>query len=219
MRGHALTEGLPAESERAEAHSRITLGLLTAVEGNSGLSQRSLAKELGIALGVTNAYVKRCVRKGLIKVRHAPRNRYLYYLSPKGFTEKSRLTAHFLARSFYFYREARAQLDSVLSACAARGLSRVALCGVGELAEIALLCAMRYDVEIVGVVDSGPAAGRFMRVPLANDIAALGAVDVVLVTDLTQPQAMFEALAATLAPERILTPALLNIARGPRSAE
>ncbi len=51
--------------------SRITLGLLNMVQDNSRASQRSMASDLGIALGLANAYLKRCVKKGLVKVRQA----------------------------------------------------------------------------------------------------------------------------------------------------
>ena len=52
--------------------TRITLGLLESVERGGEQSQRRLALELGIALGLVNAYLKRCINKGLVKVRHAP---------------------------------------------------------------------------------------------------------------------------------------------------
>ena len=67
--------------ENAEA-SRIMLGLLDAVEQERAHSQRHLASELGIALGLVNAYLKRCMNKGLVKVREAPARRYAYYLTP-----------------------------------------------------------------------------------------------------------------------------------------
>ena len=70
-----------------EGDSEITLGVLNAVDENSGVTQRGVAKEVGIALGLTNTYLKRCVKKGLIKVQQAPANRYAYYLTPKGFSE------------------------------------------------------------------------------------------------------------------------------------
>jgi DNA-binding MarR family transcriptional regulator len=73
------------------------LGLLAAVERDSALTQRHLARELGIALGLANAYLRRCTKKGLIKMRQAPLNRYAYYLTPRGFAEKSRLTAEYLS--------------------------------------------------------------------------------------------------------------------------
>ncbi len=92
------------ESTRLDAETEITLGLLNAVHENNSLTQRSIAQELGIALGLTNAYVKRCVKKGFIKVRQIPRNRYAYYLTPQGFAEKSRLSAEYLSQSVRFFR-------------------------------------------------------------------------------------------------------------------
>ena len=70
----------------------VTLNILDTAEQNEHISQRDLSRKLGVALGLANSYLKRCVRKGLIKVQQAPANRYLYYLTPKGFSEKSRLT-------------------------------------------------------------------------------------------------------------------------------
>src|SRR5262245_36732247 len=87
--------------------ARIILGLLDSVERNAGQSQRRLASELCIALGLVNAYLKRCVKKGLLKVSQAPARRYLYYLTPQGFAEKSQLTVEFLSYSFGFFRKAK----------------------------------------------------------------------------------------------------------------
>jgi len=72
------------------------LGLLESVERGGEQSQRRLASELGVALGLVNAYLKRCINKGLVKVSEAPARRYAYYLTPHGFTEKSRLTVEYL---------------------------------------------------------------------------------------------------------------------------
>jgi DNA-binding MarR family transcriptional regulator len=71
----------------------VTLEILQAIEGDSDVTQRRLAARLGVAPGLASSYFKRCAKKGLIKVRQAPANRHAYYLSPKGFAEKSRLTA------------------------------------------------------------------------------------------------------------------------------
>src|SRR5215472_10062073 len=88
--------------------SRIMLGLLESVGRDGGQTQRRLASELGIALGLVNAYLKRCIKKGLVKVSQAPARRYAYYLTPQGFAAKSRLTMEYLSESFSFFRRARA---------------------------------------------------------------------------------------------------------------
>jgi len=92
---------------------RIVLGLLESVERDGAQSQRKLASELGIALGLVNAYLKRCVKKGLLKVSEAPARRYAYYLTPQGFAEKSKLTVDYLSYSFLFFRQARADCTSI----------------------------------------------------------------------------------------------------------
>ena len=189
------------------------LDILDAVHNDAELSQRSLAKELGIALGLTNAYLKTCVRKGLIKVRHAPANRYAYYLTPKGFSEKSRLTARFLARSFNFYRQAREEMASCLSACEARGWRRIALAGTGDLAEIAILMATQHAVELVAVVDRKVEDRRFMSLAVVPDAATVADLDAILITDVARPQRTFESVAQTFDERRIVTPALLKISR------
>lgn len=196
-----------------DAETEITLGLLTAVAGNDAVTQRSVAKELGIALGLANAYLRRCIAKGYIKVTHAPANRYAYYLTPQGFLEKSRLTARYLSISFNFFREARRQCARVFETCASHGWRRVALWGTGDLVEIAVLCAGEFKVEIKGVVAAapGPAAGLVV----VAELAALGPVDAVVVTDLKDPQSAFEAAAAALPRERVLTPPFLNVSRTP----
>src|SRR5215471_20635773 len=102
------TIGVGEQGQAEEAgNPEIVLGLLTSVEGDSGITQRKLARDLGIALGLANAYLRRCVRKGLVKMRQVPLNRYTYYLTPQGFAEKGRLTAEYLAVSLDFFRRAR----------------------------------------------------------------------------------------------------------------
>ena len=108
-----------AETRRDAADPEIMLGLLTSIERDSGITQRKLACDLGIALGLANAYLRRCVRKGLIKMSQVPLNRYAYYLTPQGFGEKSRLTAEYLAVSFNFFRRARGDCADLFERCAA----------------------------------------------------------------------------------------------------
>jgi DNA-binding MarR family transcriptional regulator len=197
----------------------ITLGVLSAIERDSAITQRCLSNELGIALGLANAYLKRCVRKGWIKVSQAPLNRYAYYLTPHGFAEKSRLTGEFLRDSLKFFRTARRSLTALFIECRARGLGRLALAGAGELAEIAVLSAADVGLHIDHVVDARAAgttcAGRPVRAALAVD-----AIDAVVITDTEAPQAAFDAMlaaaaAAGLAAEAVLAPSVLRVSAAP----
>ena len=109
--------------------SELALRLLSTIEGDQSVSQRLLALRLGIAVGLANAYLKRCVRKGWVMVHEAPARRFAYYVTPKGFSEKSRLVAEYLSTSLSFYRKARTQCLALLQHCEWRGWRRVALIG------------------------------------------------------------------------------------------
>ena len=210
---HAVSDSDRSVSN-LDTEAEITLGLLDAVEANSDVSQRSLARELGIALGLTNAYIKRCIRKGWIKASQAPANRYAYYITPKGLAEKGRLTTRYLAHSLHFYREARNQLDDILAHCAKRGWRRIALIGISELAEIALLCAMQHSVEIVCVVQRGSKLKNFRGAPVVTSLNKLSTVDAGVITALNRPQAAYDATCNVIPRECVLTPPLLKIGRG-----
>ncbi len=197
----------------SEGDAEITLALLNAVQENSTATQRSMANDVGIALGLANAYLKRCVRKGLIKISQVPPNRYAYYLTPKGFTEKTRLTSEYLSSSFTFFRRARNQCGDALEYCATRKWRRIALAGTGELAEIATLCASERNVTLIGVIDGAATRREFAGLKVAASANELDALDAVIVTDLRAPQAVFDALARDLSAERVLTPRLLGVVR------
>jgi DNA-binding MarR family transcriptional regulator len=123
-----------------QENERIVLDLSTSLEYDDERSQRHIAAELGIARGLVNAYLNRCVKKGLVKVHDAPTRRYAYYLTPHGFAEKSRLTVRYRSNSFSFFRLVKADCARVLDAAKANGFGRLVLAGKSDLAEIAILC-------------------------------------------------------------------------------
>jgi DNA-binding MarR family transcriptional regulator len=204
-----------ARSEDSE-NARIVLGLLESVERDGAQSQRKLASDLGIALGLVNAYLRRCVKKGLLKIGQAPARRYAYYLTPHGFAEKSRLTVEYLSSSFSFFRRAREDCSSVLQAAHARGWNRVALIGVSDLAEIAMLCALEQGITIVAVVDANCEKTPFVGTSVVKSIAAVsGGCDALVVTDLQATRESVQSMVNQLDSDRILVPALLGIRINP----
>src|SRR6202166_2292453 len=183
------------------------LGLLDAVEQDRAQSQRLLASELGIALGLVNAYLRRCVKKGLVKVQDAPARRYAYYLTPQGFAEKSRLTVQYLSDSFSFFRQAKADCAHVLNTAKASGFSRLVLAGKSDLAEIAILCAVEAAVKIVAVVDPRSDDAQFVGVDVVKSYADLREkFDAVVVTDVTRAKLSFDAAVDACGAERVLAP-------------
>jgi DNA-binding MarR family transcriptional regulator len=203
----------------------IVLSVLTSVERDSAITQRKLARELGIALGLANTYLRRCVRKGLIKVSQVPLNRYAYYLTPQGFAEKSRLTAEYLAVSLDFFRRARGDCAALFRQCEALGWRNVALYGASDLAEIAVLSAGETVVEVLCVIDSGAAGQRCGGLPIVGDLATAmtygsGRLDGVILTDTSAPQASFDTLISMagmcgLPARSVIAPSLLRISAAP----
>ena len=204
-----MSQSMPGDDANG---ARILLGLLESVERDGAQSQRRLATELGIALGLVNAYIKRCVKKGLVKVRHAPTRRYAYYLTPQGFAEKSRLTAEYLSYSFSFFRQAKTDCSELFRVAKARGVSRVVMVGMSDLAEIATLCAIEQAITIVGLVQSDAEQSQFIGLPVFPDFNAVSApFDSILITDVNNARAACEAAVANFGVERVLVPGLLRV--------
>jgi hypothetical protein len=199
-----------ARSTDAE-RTRIMLGLLESVQRGDAHSQRRLASELGIALGLVNAYLKRCINKGLVKVGEAPAKRYAYYLTPGGFAEKSRLTIEYLSYSFSLFRQAKTDCMAVLKAARAKGIARIAILGLSDLAEIAAICALDCGITIVAVVDAHSEIASFVGVPVKPDFDEIGdEIDAVFVSDMKDAFAAIEAATHRFGAERVLVPALLD---------
>jgi DNA-binding MarR family transcriptional regulator len=193
-------------------NERIVLSLLSSVENDGGRSQRRMAAELGIALGLVNAYLKRCIKKGLVKVHDVPARRYAYYLTPQGFAEKSRLTVQYLSDSFSFFRKAKSDCAHVLEQAKAGGFRRVVLAGKSDLAEIAILCAVEAGVMIVAVVDPSSEDTCFVGVDVRKTYSDVSEpFDAVIVTDVTRAHASFDAAIEACGADRVLAPALLGL--------
>lgn len=191
-----------------------TLNLLSTLEENQHVSQRSLATRLGVALGMANGLLKRSVRKGLVKVQQAPAKRYAYYVTPQGFAEKSRLVADYLAASLSFFRKARNQYTALFDELLRQNKKKVVLYGAGELAEIAMLSAQETGIELVGVVAEGSNQSEICGLkvfPSAQDVDA----DALVITCREKPQQAYDEMVELLTEEKIYDVPLLHISRKP----
>jgi DNA-binding MarR family transcriptional regulator len=173
-------------------HER-NLEILTAIAGETPVTQRALAAQLGVALGLTNLCLKRLASKGLIKVREFPakpaaRKRLRYVLTPKGVAEKTRLSYEYMAYSLRLFRRARGNLRQTMARLHAAGMKRFALCGVGEAAELAYLTLREFGLEPVGVFDRA-AGATFLGFPVRPLEELAGEdVDGVIVATFDRPE-------------------------------
>lgn len=188
----------------------MTMELLQFVEQRSDMTQRDLAARLGVALGLANAYLKRCILKGLVKASQAPANRYLYYLTPKGMAEKSKLTAEYLKRSFEFYRQTSRAYAVLMKDCEAQNHRQVVLCGVSELAEIASLRAQEYGIEILGVFEPETDTNKFFGLPVWNKYADITGADALILTALNNPELLYKKLQSVNKTLPVLVPEFLD---------
>ena len=89
--------------------------VLRKIDKNTQTSQRKLALDLGFSLGKLNYCLNALKDKGLIKIKNFKKNPnklgYVYILTPKGVTEKTKLTINFMKKKAKEYEELRAEID------------------------------------------------------------------------------------------------------------
>jgi EPS-associated MarR family transcriptional regulator len=90
-------------------------GLLKMLEENPGLTQRDLAKRLGISLGKVNFCLNALVEKGSLKINSFRKNSnklaYIYLLTPRGVEEKARITVGFLKHKILEFEQLKLEIE------------------------------------------------------------------------------------------------------------
>lgn len=157
--------------------------ILDEVSKNGEVTQRGLSRRLGVALGLTNLYLKRLGQKGLIKVVNLKANRLRYELTPSGIAQKTTMAFQYIQDSYVFHREARKSLTRTFDGIRADGARSVVVYGVGDLAEIALLSLQEAKLDVSGVISARHAGqslcGRPVRAPAALSSMAYDRIVVV----------------------------------------
>tara|TARA_B100000530_G_C15777380_1_gene416025 strand:- start:437 stop:739 length:303 start_codon:yes stop_codon:yes gene_type:complete len=90
--------------------------ILRKIQNKPEYSQRELAKDLGFSLGKLNYCLKELQKKGLVKIQNFSKNtrklNYLYILTPKGITAKTKLTINFMKRKMKEYEELKKEISN-----------------------------------------------------------------------------------------------------------
>lgn len=183
------------EESKQQTDRSVVIKLLTTLAENPETTQRNLAMEMGISLGMIVSYMKSCVRKGFIRSKQITPKRWAYFITPEGLKEKSLMVRDYLARSITFFKQAKAQCEEAFETCKANGWTKIALIGEGDLADIAKLVAQGTSIDV----------------ELVTEDMDLKRLDAVLVTDVMNPQATYDAIKPKLAHNRILTLKILHI--------
>jgi len=140
---------------RDERNRRI----LSAIASGNRVTQRSLAAELGIALGLANLLLHRLVKKGHVRVRKIGTRHVRYFMTKAGRDALAAATHLSLANTVHLYTETREMIRESLDAVssdletAAEAPKRIVLYGAGDVAEIAYISLQATDLTLIGVVD------------------------------------------------------------------
>jgi hypothetical protein len=109
-----------------------------------------------------NLFIKRLAKKGYFKITTIPKKRVQYILTPKGLSEKSRLTYQYIRYSLQYYKNTRAKLKTIFDNLSKQEVDEVILYGVSELAEISYITLRETGLPLKAIVDEELAGEMFM---------------------------------------------------------
>ena len=162
-----------------------TLKLMESLDREPKQTQRELARELNISLGLVNSFIKRLVKKGFFKVKTISKNRVKYILTPKGIYEKTKLTYSYIIYTLEYYKETRTRVKSICEHLQLQGKKRVFIVGTGELAEIVFISLHSSQLKSAGVIDCMKVGEKFIGTTILalSSIKEVSSDDAVIITN------------------------------------
>jgi len=187
-------------------HDIRELNLLQELERNPVISQRELSHKFGIALGVTNACLKRMARRGWIRMMDQDHRKIGYFLTPKGFAEKTKLTLHLISWTVQHYSTLKDIIGARLLEIQNKGAERVVFYGMSDEMEIAYVTLQGLNLKLVGIVEDEDKIDKKelfgFELKGINQIATLNP-DAVLITSLLGQDEKREKLGKFIDIERV----------------
>lgn len=172
-----------------------TLRLLEEIDKGQTPSQRDLANELNISLGLVNSFIKRLANKGYFKIVNIQRNRVKYLLTPQGVAEKTRLTYEYVKLSYQFYSDARQKLRNLYKELEVEGSNLILFYGAGDLAEIAYVSAQGTSIKLVAVIDGYLKGKDFFEYTILDPEELPGLTfDKILITSIDSIDAVYHSI-------------------------
>jgi DNA-binding MarR family transcriptional regulator len=182
------------------------LNLLQELEKNPIISQRELSHKFGIALGVTNACLRRMARRGWIRIMSLDHRKIGYYLTPKGFAEKTKLSLHLISWTVQHYSALKDIIGKKFLEMQNDGIERVVFYGVSDEMEVAYVSLQGVNLQLVGIVEDEEKMNRKhifgFELTEVNQVETLKP-DAVLITSLIGQDAKKEKLRKFLDFQRV----------------
>ena len=136
-----------------EPLSAREIQVLDILREDQKVSQRGLAKRMGVALGLANSLLKQLVQKGYVNVSRTDAHHFAYLCTPQGMAQKTvRLLTH-LENSFEFYQQAKRIVRHSVSEIERRGLKRVAIYGKGDIGEMVYVALKDFGLDVAALLD------------------------------------------------------------------
>ena len=187
-------------SEMSMQNKKVELDLLNAVDDETVISQAALGERLGVAAGLVNFMMKRAVSKGLVTVKKVPARRYAYLLTPKGFAEKARLVADYMNTSMGMFRKVRVDFADIFirSVSSRSDVPQFVVVGDLEMAEVALLEALRCEINLAAVICDKTNRGNLGTVKILSSVEhlpkAIADNAIFIVADIYHAQLQYDSL-------------------------
>jgi DNA-binding MarR family transcriptional regulator len=192
-------------SFKMDSRDKSKLDLIVALEHDAEVSQQRLSKKMGIAVGLVNILMKRAVSRGLIKMKQIPTRRYAYYLTPKGFAEKTKLVSDYFDSSLGLYRRLRVDYRELFSDLVNKGIKDITLIGDVDIAELAIMASFDHAIRITTLINVNENKSFVASIPITQSINK-DFNGVYVICNARKPQSCFDDLCKVVAHDRIFFP-------------
>lgn len=195
------------EHKNLEGETYRELRLLEEVNRTPDMSQRSLARRLGIALGVTNVLVRSMAKKGYIRIVRVRWRQWAYIVTPAGISRRIQLTFAYIDRFLDHYRRVRELLRENFNSLDLAPDSNIAIYGATEFAEMVFLVLRDLGVSNIDIVEKDPSRERFLgtEVQRLEDISASSYAKIVVAYPTQFEERCEELLCHGVLPSQIVT--------------
>lgn len=131
----------------------IEHGILDLIDKDGRVTQTELSRSLRVSIGLVNAYIKRLVNKGYVKVSNVKTSTIKYMLTPEGLAQKYHLTRSYMAHSLDYYRKIKIAVEHRIVRLKLEEVRTVVFVGSGEIAEIMYLYLGDTKIKLLEVFD------------------------------------------------------------------
>lgn len=193
---------------------KIVYKFLEELEKGEVTTQKELSINLRVSIGYINALIKKFLKKGYIKAKQAPYKRFIYYLTTKGFIEKSKLVSEYINSSLNFFRTLRSEFNKMFVLEKEKnGFVSFVLFGVSEVTEICIISALDNNMKVSYIVDKKFKSKNFLGINVLKNIRKLKQNEKIIITDQDQSQNLYSKLSKNFNEDKLIVIPTLSISK------